>query len=203
MRTLTILAKVGTSARRLAAALTVTTAWVEGVTPWIGVKGLLRDFQVDMHQRDQEMAVPGMQPGTTKVIRRKPFYAAEVAIKDLDLRAVLATFPELLKQAVPVTKPEHRSNYSSRTDLPTSSQFSAWYDSDDYVELDWQPIENPTLHFLPVANCPYIAYFKRNLANSPHTDEDLNTKFGNEHTHTCLLNTQACTYILILISQPL
>ncbi|KAI5893473.1 uncharacterized protein SCHCODRAFT_02747457 [Schizophyllum commune H4-8] len=165
--------------------------WVEGVTPWIGVKGLLRDFQVDMHQRDQEMAVPGMQPGTTKVIRRKPFYAAEVAIKDLDLRAVLATFPELLKQAVPVTKPEHRSNYSSRTDLPTSSQFSAWYDSDDYVELDWQPIENPTLHFLPVANCPYIAYFKRNLANSPHTDEDLNTKFGNEHTHTCLLNTQA------------
>ena len=54
MRTLTILAKVGTSARRLAAALTVTTAWVEGVTPWIGVKGLLRDFQVDMHQRDQD-----------------------------------------------------------------------------------------------------------------------------------------------------
>ncbi|KAL1747713.1 golgi-body localization protein domain-containing protein [Schizophyllum fasciatum] len=165
--------------------------WVEGVTPWIGVKGLLKDFQVDMHQRDQEMVVPGMEGNTTKVIRRKPFYACEVAIKDLDLRAVLATFPEPLKQAVPVTKPEHRSNYSSRTDLPTSSQFSAWYDSDDYVELDWQPIENPTLHFLPVANCPYIAYFKRNLANSPQTDADLNTKFGNEPTHTCLLDTQA------------
>lgn len=165
--------------------------WVEGVTPWIGVKGLLRDFQADFHQREQEMVVPGMHPNTTKVIRRKPFYAAEVAVKDLDLRAVLATFPELLKQAVPVTNPEHRSNYSSRTDLPTSSQFSPWYDADDFIELDWQPIDNPILHFLPVAMCPYIAYFKRNLANSPHPDEDLNTKFGNESSHICLLDTQA------------
>lgn len=61
-------------------------AWVDGVTPWVGIKAMIEDFQVDMHQRDQEMTVAGITPSSTKVIRRKPFYAAEVVMKNLDLR---------------------------------------------------------------------------------------------------------------------
>ncbi|TRM56736.1 golgi-body localization protein domain-containing protein [Schizophyllum amplum] len=62
--------------------------WVEGVTSSMGVEGLLKDFQADFHEIEQEMVVPGMHSNTTKVIRRKPFYAAEVRVKDLDLFAM-------------------------------------------------------------------------------------------------------------------
>ncbi|KAF5344064.1 hypothetical protein D9758_008855 [Tetrapyrgos nigripes] len=161
--------------------------WADGVTPWVGVKAMIDELQVDMHQRDQESSTS--LPTFTKATRHKPFYAAELVMKGLDLRAIVATFPDPLKKSVELQNQQPgRSNYRSRNDFSSIEQVSAWHDSNDFVEIDWSSSAQPELHILPVASCPRFAYFKRNLA-AVDQDEDT-SKFGNEDTHQCVLGTE-------------
>ncbi|KAJ7094663.1 golgi-body localization protein domain-containing protein [Mycena belliarum] len=161
--------------------------WADGATPWIGVKGVIEEFQVDMHQREEESMVPGLLPNSTKRARRKPFYAVELVLKGLDLRAMLATFDDPVKLQVGVTSPPQRSNYRTRTDLPPTAIDSPWIDEDDFIELDWIPSSAPSLHFLPVATCPRFTYFRRAAPTRLH---DECSKFGSESTHTCYLDKE-------------
>ncbi|KAF8195786.1 golgi-body localization protein domain-containing protein [Mycena galopus ATCC 62051] len=156
--------------------------WADGVTPWIGVKGIIEEFQVDMHQREDEINVPGLLPNTTKVVRKKPFSAVELVLKGLDLRAMLATFEDPLKIDVGVSSSPQRSNYRTRTDLPPTPADSEWMDEDDFIELDWTPPSEPSPHFLPVATCPRFTYFRRGAVST--------TKFGSEKSHTCYLGKE-------------
>lgn len=178
--------------------LTLRTAWVDGVSPWVGVKGMIKEFQVDMHQRDEESTVPGLFPNTSKVIRRKPLYAAEVVLKGLDLRAVLATFSEPLRSKVQMTSPQQRSNYRAHQNLPITDPSSYWSDKDDFVETDWTSSLTPKLHLLPVVACPHFTYFKRN-STAPGNTTDA-SKFGVEDTHTCLLGKEPSTHIYFCLS---
>ncbi|KDR83645.1 hypothetical protein GALMADRAFT_235956 [Galerina marginata CBS 339.88] len=162
--------------------------WVDGVTPWVGLKGKVDEFQADMHQREEETTVPGPIPNTTRVVRKKPFYAAEVIMKGIELRAMLATFPEVKKQNAEMTAPPQRSNYRKHTDLPVTPSTSIWYDMDDFVELDWSSMEQPTLCLLPLASCPHFTFFKRNEALSGSHPQP--SKFGSEHSHICLLGKE-------------
>ncbi|KAF7352699.1 hypothetical protein MVEN_01235800 [Mycena venus] len=157
--------------------------WADGVAPWIGVKGIIEEFQVDMHQREEELNVPGTRPSSTKLVRKKPFSAVELVLKGLDLRAMLATFDDPLKIDVGVSSSPQRSNYRSRTDLPPTPEDSEWMDEDDFIELDWTPPSAPSPHFLQVATCPRFTYFRRGAA----TDT---TKFGSERSHTCYLGQE-------------
>jgi hypothetical protein len=165
--------------------------------PWIGVKGMIDEFQVDMHQRDEESTVPGLFPDTSKVIRRKPLYAAEVVLKGLELRALLATFEEALRKDVQMIAPPQRSNYMAHQDLPLTDSASPWSDKDDFVETDWSPSTTPKLHLLPVVSCPHFTYFKRNSAAPGNATEA--SKFGIEQSHTCLLGKEPCMCILFII----
>jgi hypothetical protein len=151
---------------------------------------MIEEFQVDMHQRDQETVVTGLTPGTTRILRRKPFYAAEVVLKGIDLRAMLAIFLEPLKKSVPVTSPPLRSNYRTRNDLPKKDSPSTWNDSDDFIETDWTPSTVPTVHFLPVMACYRFTYFKRN-SSAPGNQVET-SKFGTEGSHKCLLGEEPC-----------
>ncbi|THV08447.1 hypothetical protein K435DRAFT_11362 [Dendrothele bispora CBS 962.96] len=163
--------------------------WTDGVTPWVGVKAMIDELQVDMHQRDQESLTSGSETTSTKASRHKPFYAAELVMKGLDLRAVVATFPDPLKKLVELTNSQpSKSNYHSRHDFPATQQASSWHDPNDFVEIDWSSTTEPELHILPIASCPRVAYFKRNLAA---IDQALNaSKFGNEDTHHCVLGKE-------------
>ncbi|EEB98212.1 hypothetical protein MPER_02324, partial [Moniliophthora perniciosa FA553] len=165
--------------------------WVDGVTPWLGVKAMVDELQVDMHQRDQETIVPGITPSSVKVTRRKPFYAAELVMKGLDLRALLATFPEPEKQGIDVATPPHKSNYRTLSDIPPADLESPWHDMDDFIETDWVPTldaGNASFHLLPIASCPRFAYFKKNSALLDDTTQS--SKFGNEDTHQCSLGKE-------------
>ncbi|KAF8076499.1 golgi-body localization protein domain-containing protein [Lyophyllum atratum] len=159
--------------------------WADGVVPWVGVKGLIEEVQADLHQRDEESVVPGLLPDTTKVLRRKPVYAAEVSLKGLDLRALLATFKEPLRESIEMIAPPQRSNYRVHQNLPTTPSVSVWHDSSDFIEVDWSPSSEPTLHLLPVVTCPQFTYFKRNSVG-PHNSTHA-SKFGLEESHSCLL----------------
>lgn len=165
-------------------------SWVDGVTPFVGMKAMIDNFQADMHQRDQESIVPGKIPDSIKVVRHKPFYAAEVVMNGLDLRTMMAVFPEPLKQSVEVTPSDQGSPYRSREDLPTIEPSSTWFDLDDFVELDWLPVVKPTAHLLPTAACSRLTYFKRN--SQSEESRTVTSKFGQEHTHSCFLGKESC-----------
>ncbi|TFK23245.1 hypothetical protein FA15DRAFT_705606 [Coprinopsis marcescibilis] len=161
--------------------------WADGITSWVGVKGMVDEFHVDMHQREEETTVPGPIPGTTRTLRRKPFNAAEVVLKGLDLRTFLATFSDPLKKKAPMAAPPQRSNYRKHSGLPVTSPSSPWHDMNDFIELDWQPKEDPVLNLIPVVTCPRFSYFKRISASQDHT---VTHKFGNEDSHVCLLDKE-------------
>lgn len=170
-------------------------AWEDGVTPFVGVKALINDFHADMHQREEEALVAATPTRAARTIRRKPFSAAEVVMKGLDLRSVLAIFSEPLKQTVPLEYSAHSSNYRTRDNIPETDVDSPWVDMDDFVEVDSPDLPIQTIHILPAAACPQFTYFKRakepGLSKTRPRSEV--TKFGNEDTHVCLLGKEACT----------
>jgi hypothetical protein len=165
--------------------------WADGVTPFIGIKAMIENFHADMHQREQETVVslPGLATGS-KITRSKPFYAAEVVLKGLDLRAMTATFDEPIKKSVPITATGQPSNYRSRLKHHRAEQSTAWVDVDDFVELDWRPTVVPSVHLFPLVSCPRFTYFKR----TPNASQDptSRSKFGSEDSHVCLLGTEPC-----------
>ncbi|KAF9451680.1 hypothetical protein P691DRAFT_757138 [Macrolepiota fuliginosa MF-IS2] len=161
--------------------------WTDGTTPWIGVKGMIDELRVDMHQRDQETKIRGIDPDTTKTTRHKPFYAAEVVLKGVVLQTVLAIFKESLKTEVSTAGSPHTSAYLKYSDLAQTPLTSSWYNIHDFVELDWASSSEPLLHYLPLATCPRFAYFKRNAAKMGNKRDN---KFGIEPTHYCLLGEE-------------
>ncbi|KAG6831126.1 hypothetical protein H0H92_012551 [Tricholoma furcatifolium] len=156
-------------------------SWADGVTPWIGVKGMIEELHADLHQRDEETVVPDKK----KVLRRKHLYAAEVSLRGVDLRALLATFDEPLRKEVKMVAPPQRSNYRSHKHLPTTPPVSMWFDITDFIETDWTPSTPPALHLLPALTCPQFTYFRRHSV-LPH-NTTLMSKFGAEGSHACLL----------------
>ncbi|EJD01130.1 uncharacterized protein FOMMEDRAFT_125792 [Fomitiporia mediterranea MF3/22] len=169
-------------------------SWSEGVTHCVGVKALVNSFEADMHQREQEATVTGIVLNTTKKIRHKPFYAAEVKLIDAQMRAILATFVDPSKRLVDDQDALGESKYRDvRSDESVSKLRGFWFDLDDFVETDWKPTEeNPRCHMIPIASCPRFTYFKR--ASRPHHDSHQRTlessRFGNEDTHVCLMGKE-------------
>ncbi|XP_006460255.1 hypothetical protein AGABI2DRAFT_117215 [Agaricus bisporus var. bisporus H97] len=163
--------------------------WANGVTSWIGVKGMVDEVRIDMHQREQETQVRGIEPNTTKTAHRKPFYAAETVLQGVDLRTVFAIFADPLKAEISTNQHFSTPNtYLQYNDLPQTSTTSSWYDTNDFIELDWESSSEPTLHYLPLLSCPRFTYLKRNTAEA---GGDQDSKFGIENTHHCLLGQES------------
>lgn len=171
-------------------------SWQDGVTNFIGIKALVDLFEADMHQREQEAIVPG----SDKKIRHKPFYAAEVKLIGLHLRAMMATFFDPLKQEVAAEMASDGgessfSNDSFANDDPPKN----WVDMCDFVELDCAPKDsNPVLSMLPIASCPRFSYFRRASGQAQGGDlrgvASEQSRFGDEDTHVCLLGKEPCEW---------
>ncbi|OCH92936.1 hypothetical protein OBBRIDRAFT_802282 [Obba rivulosa] len=168
-------------------------AWADGVTPFVGVKTMVENFQADLHQRDQEST--RTTHSRVKTIHHKPFYAIEVVIKGLDLRALLAVFSDPLKQTVSelTETPSSTSSYRKRSGLTPVDIGSPWVDLEDYTEGTWTNSSTPDVYVLPMTACPQFTYVKRAVdanANSPSLPVE-RTKFGSEDTHLCYLGKEA------------
>ncbi|KAI0719613.1 golgi-body localization protein domain-containing protein [Cerioporus squamosus] len=165
-------------------------AWADGVTPYVGVKALIDDFHADMHQRDTETTEA--TKGGTKTLHHKPFYTVEVVLKGLDLRAMLAVFPDPLKQCTPLEFSPTGSNYRTRNKLTPIDLQSHWVDMDDFAVDELDASGETEVYLLPTASCPRFTYFKR-------TDDDdfgspdkplARSKFGSEASHVCFIGKE-------------
>ncbi|GBE79683.1 predicted protein [Sparassis crispa] len=162
-------------------------AWLDGVTPYVGVKAMIDHFQADMHQRDQERSLN--IPGGVQTVHHKVFNAIEVAMRGLELRTVLAIFSEQLKQYVPVDSPPLSSNYRTQTNLTAEDPGSLWLDLDDFDEIDKTP---SNFYLLPTGSCPRFTYFKQVKDDDQSTSNESveRSKFGTEQTHVCFLGKE-------------
>ena len=136
-------------------------------------------------------------PNTTKKIRHKPFYAAEVKLVNLKLRAFASTFSEPLKQTVALDEPGPELR-KGQARVPNDDNALEWLDRDDFVEIDWVPSDrNPTISFIPVAACPRFTYVRQSsgqavLSESQSTMTTETSRFGSEDTHVCLMGKEPC-----------
>lgn len=169
----------------------------KGDIPVVGVKGVINSFAADFHQRDQEVQIYDSKREQMRSIRSKPMYTAEVAMDSLDLRCILAIFSE-----TPVEISAHANAYESPyANIPfLASTEDPTFDLDDFVEVDWKPIEgdDPRYFVGEIVNCPTFAFFKRveQVASpgDPGTYTKL-SKFGDEITHQCLLKHEPSSYL--------
>ena len=174
--------------------------WSDGTSKFVGIKAFVDSFEADMHQREQEAIVSGIIPGTTKKIRHKPFYIAEVKLGGLQLRGVCATFAEPLRRLIDIGGNTSDARDSYPTSQDTERPPSLWVDKDDFVEVDWRtPDCEPILRMPPVASCPRFTYFRRSSGhlseikagdNYPAALES--SRFGDEDTHACLMGQEPC-----------
>lgn len=87
----------------------------------------------------------------------KPFYAADLVLDDIDLRAMSVLCREPEKAAVPVPPIEIQDvpTFSGPTALPDSH----WRDRDDLIETDYTPSDKkPSIELHQIGVCPRFTF---------------------------------------------
>ena len=169
--------------------------WGRGEGTYLGIKCKLAHFKADLHQREEEKTITNELLGRTKVVPHKPFYAADVILDGIDLRATSALFKEPEKRYVKLDP--GLAQEDSMFTRPTALPDPAWFDFDDHVEVDWAPTDaHPHIELHQIAVCPRFNFVKRTGASDVRRgDEDIDgtdepvpvSKFGHEPTHLCML----------------
>ena len=176
-------------------------SWSDGVTRFVGTKALIDHFHADIHQRDEESSQFNPSLGTSEVVRNKSLHNAEVVLRGLHLRAMLATFQDPVKNLVLPDQPEEgTSSNKFRSNLPATNPDSIWFDEDDFVELDWASRDTPVVNLLHAAECPHFVYTKCPVEkqNAKVHKRTVFSKFGNEDTHTCYLGKELRKFFLLV-----
>lgn len=138
--------------------------WDKGETSCIGVKGKIGRFNVDLHQREQEMPVVNPDTGERKTVMHKAFYMAEIDLDSVDLRALTALFKEPEKAIVVPGDGEENGNDS---ELPSADYYvrgqdeNDWFDLDDFVDALYTIDDpEPQMRVLPFIVSPRFTYYR-------------------------------------------
>lgn len=171
----------------------------------VGLKGFVKGFSVDMHQHREIVNVANYKLDQKRLKANWPVTEAEVQLKNIDLRAVRAsysihgddTFSSSSGAADNVSIPVQADQYmSDESDngldmmeglnyrCNKDSDSSDWVDLDDFIEMGVAtPDVLPTIQVLPFAFSPCIYYLRQ-------TNKDDVQKFRYLHeTHDCILGT--------------
>ncbi|BGP27835.1 hypothetical protein Rt10032_c13g5178 [Rhodotorula toruloides] len=181
--------------------------WARGETTVLGIKAKVGRFNVDLHQRAQEMVIRRPEMSETKTVTHKVFYMAEVDLDSLDLRTITAIFrePEKAELAPPDIDPEDDvSPARTYDDFLLSEDDQDWVNLNDYHDSIYtMPVEEePRMRIMPFIICPRFTYYRHKYATLSkdwteenglsNGDADVptekpKTKFGDEKSHTCLM----------------
>ncbi|BGP51898.1 Protein SABRE [Rhodotorula kratochvilovae] len=179
--------------------------WQRGETTVLGLKGKIGRFNVDLHQREQEMVIRRPEMSESKTVKHKAFYMAEIDLDALDLRTITAVFSEPIKADVApadVDPEEDATPPPSYDDYVVAEEDLEWVNLNDFHDSTYtMPIEDePRIRIMPFMVCPRFTYY-RHKDSAPTKDADdaseseetptpperPKSKFGNEFSHTCLM----------------
>ncbi|KPV73207.1 uncharacterized protein RHOBADRAFT_54988 [Rhodotorula graminis WP1] len=187
--------------------------WERGETTVLGMKGKIGRFNVDLHQRTQEMVIRRPEMSESKTVKHKAFYMAEIDLDGLDLRTITAIFSEPLK--ADVAPADANADDEASTPIPAANdddytvrpEDREWVNLNDFHDSMYtMPVDDghgePRLRILPFMVCPRFTYYRhKDSAPTKDGDDDESgdgleastppekpkTKFGNEFSHTCLM----------------
>lgn len=179
--------------------------WQSGKTGAVGLKARIGHFQADAHQREQEKVVRNELLDRVKVVKHKPFYAGEIYLDHVHLRAISATFDDADKR---LTQSDTASEAFSETlsGMRVSEMVDAeasWFAYDDYVDTTSRPDNaDPVMEMYDIATCPRVQFSKwvsaRRMTNDIRKEVQAGdgttssleaSKFGHERTHDCLMKS--------------
>lgn len=188
--------------------------WSKGETTVVGLKGKIARFNVDLHQREQEEIVRGLDSKVMKTVIHKTFYQAEVDCDGVDLRVISACFKEPEKQLIipEDTELDIDEPPPSTQDYTVVDADLEWIDTDDFVDAIYSiPDPNPQVRILPFIVCPRFTYYRQKDARSKDAAEAENeertpaslpkTKFGSEPSHTCLMGAATGPFPPLVVPQ--
>lgn len=177
--------------------------WRRGQTTVLGLKGKIGRFNVDLHQRAQEMVIRRPEMKESKHVIHKAFYMAEVDLDSVDLRAIMGIFdePEKAHFAPPAAPEEEEATPRvSFDEYLVRDNEQEWINTDDFRDSfgGWPHSSKPNIYLMPFMACPRFTYYRqKDAAPPPDEDEDASaaatpperpkSKFGDELSHTCLM----------------
>lgn len=170
----------------------------------VGLKGFVREFCVDIHQRREIVNVENYKLDQKRLKANWPVCEAEVQLKNIDLRAVKANYTGNNDESPSPSGTENVSvpvsvdsqyisdesddglnmleglNYKCNVD----SDSSDWIDLDDFIEMGVAtPAVLPAIQVLPFAFSPCIYYLRQ-------TNRSDSQKYKYLHkTHDCIIGT--------------
>lgn len=182
--------------------------WRNGETSVLGLKGKIGRFNVDLHQRAQEMVIRRPEMSESKHVTHKVFYMAEVDVDSVDLRAIMAVFDEPEKAEFAPAEVGDEEEAAPKPDFDeflVTEEEREWVNVDDFKDSvgSWPFAGEPRIHLLPFMMCPRFTYYRHKDAGAPPADESEAgagdspatppdrpaSKFGDEASHTCLMGS--------------
>lgn len=168
---------------------------IHGSGDFVGLKAVVGAFNIDIHQRREMTSIESHKLDQKRLKANWPMHEAEVHLKNIDLRALRASFKD--EESMPPTEPAVTISESSDTDPDLmegldrdrvqDTEPSDWVDVDDFVELYHGVLVEPppTVHVLPFVFSPCLYYIKQN-----NRAESEKYRYLRD-THQCILGTAA------------
>lgn len=176
---------------------TVDSGSIEGSGDMVGLKALVAAFNVDIHQRREIINVASHKLDQKRLKANWPMHEVEIHLKNIDLRAVHASFSpndggKSTVLAVSVAGTSESSDCSTDPDLMDGldgnpgedTEPSDWVDPYDFVDLNSTRHASPSsVKVLPFAFSPCVYYLRQ---TSPADSEEYRYL---RHTHNCIMGT--------------
>ncbi|KAI8363826.1 golgi-body localization protein domain-containing protein [Choanephora cucurbitarum] len=169
----------------------------------VGLKGFVKNFSVDMHMQREIINISDYKLDQKRLKANWPIAEAEVQLRNVDLRAVLATYlnennNELVNSLDNMNGNDHIDYMSDSSDhglnmmeglnykFVNDSESADWVDLDDFIEMGIPtPHALPNIQVLPFSFIPRIHYLRQT-----NRDEMEKYKYLRK-THDCIFGSAA------------
>ncbi|GAV53257.1 hypothetical protein ZYGR_0AI05410 [Zygosaccharomyces rouxii] len=158
-----------------------------------GLKGKLKTLKIDLHQKRVKLLHTNEKLKKSKEIWSFKMSKCEIDCIEADIRILTALFvqSDLEEETVPKVAKE-TEGFSSGQGQESASVGSselkdaAWFDLEDYIDLDQVTLESTQplhLEAIPLMYSPRISYFRK-INDSGYL---VKYPFGGENSHKCLM----------------
>lgn len=185
--------------------------WGRGRTTFLGLKGRMESFSVDLHQREELDCIWSEGLQQTRKRLHKPFWRAEIDCVETDLRVIAAAFKNVEKAAFDPDQDEDVGDSQDDATDPLGlddapdleDEELPWSDLDDFYDLHIRLSDiNPSLKLARLLRAPRLTYSRYaavdktssalqrsdSMDTSKNDDISGSSKFDAEPTHKCLLD---------------
>ncbi|CAG8471285.1 11754_t:CDS:2 [Paraglomus brasilianum] len=156
----------------------------DGRTQFLGFKGKIDQFTIDLHQRVQEKIIEADEQQVES--KEMVLHEAEMDFKDLDLRCIVVRYTEDDIDFCECKEDESEKQedaFGKDEDFVLYKEDDEWIDLDDYMEIGWiLPEALPRVQTFSLLKCPQLMYYKQMVK-----EDKVKSMQVDQETHVCLM----------------